>query len=66
MEEAEPPTMTSTLSVSIHLRAAARPTSGLFWSSTDTSSMVLPFTLPPKSSMAMRAPSTEPKPPAPE
>ena len=66
IDEAEPPTMVSNFSFSIHWRAMLMPTLGLFWSSATVTSMGLPSTLPPKSSTAMRTASDEPGPPLPE
>ena len=45
----------STLSASYHSRALEAATSGLFWWSAMMSSIGLPSTLPPKSSIAMLA-----------
>src|SRR5918996_1289095 len=56
--------MTSTLSTSNHCRAIAEPTSGLFWWSATTISTFMPFLAGPKSSTAMRAATTEPRPAA--
>ncbi|MNT23774.1 hypothetical protein D3C72_1592080 [compost metagenome] len=53
----------STPSASHHWRALVPPMSALFWWSANTSSMGLPCTLPPKSSIAILAASTEPLPP---
>ena len=55
-------TITSTSSTSIHWRTMFEPTSGLFWWSAESTSIAAPSTLPPKSSTAMRAASTEPWP----
>lgn len=63
IDEAEPVTTTSTLSRSSQRRAMVMPTSGLFWSSATTTSIGLPATLPPKSSIAMRIANSEPGPP---
>src|SRR5687767_5339767 len=54
--------MTSTLSTSYHWRATLEPTSGLFWWSADTYSILMPRFSMPESSTAMRAASTEPAP----
>ena len=55
-------TMTSTSWTSIHSRTMFEPTSGLFWWSAESTSIGAPLTLPPKSSTAIRAASTEPWP----
>ncbi len=65
-DELPPSTMTSTCSVSIHLRTIATPTSGLFWLSAETTTIGLPSTVPPKSSTAICAATTAPRPPAAE
>ncbi len=52
----------STFSLSNQRRAMPLATSGLFWVSAWTISIILPRTAPPKSSAAMRAASTEPGP----
>src|SRR5215213_8907039 len=53
---------TSTCCVSSHWRTMLDPMSGLFWWSAATTSMGLPSTVPPKSSTAMRAATTDPGP----
>src|ERR1700758_1116505 len=53
----------STPSLSNHLRTMLSPMSGLFWWSADRISIFLPSTLPPISSAAMRAASTDVLPP---
>jgi hypothetical protein len=55
-------TITSTLSVSNHLRAMLEPMSGLFWWSAETISTFMPFFSAPKSSTAILAAITEPSP----
>src|ERR1044071_3334526 len=55
-------TMASTPLVSNHSRARLEPMSGLFWWSAAITSIVMPATLPPKSSTAIRAASSEPLP----
>ena len=52
--ELVPPMITSTFCWSNHSRARAEATSALFWWSADSTSIFLPLTLPPKSSIAMR------------
>ncbi len=61
-EEVGTSTITSTPSSSIHWRATFEPTSGLFWWSADSTSIGMSLTLPPKSSTAILAASTEPGP----
>ena len=53
----------STPSRSYHCRAMPEAMSGLFWWSAARISIGTPSTLPPKSSTAIRAASTEPWPP---
>ena len=55
--------MASTLSTSYHLRAIVSAVSGLFWWSAVTISIGAPSTLPPKSSAAILAASTDHLPP---
>ena len=54
--------MASTLSTSYQVRAIVEPTSGLFWWSAETTSTFMPLRAAPKSSIAMRAATTEPGP----
>jgi hypothetical protein len=61
-----PSTMASTFSLSIQRRTIATPMSGLFWLSANTTSILLPSTVPPKSSTAIRVAMTAPNPPAAE
>src|SRR3954469_21559059 len=56
-------TMTSTPLVSYHSRAMLEPMSGLFWWSAEITSIGRPATLPPRSSTAICAASSEPLPP---
>lgn len=60
--EFTPPSSRSTLFTSTHSRALVEAMSGLFWWSTNISSIFLPPTWPPKSAMAMRTASTPPAP----
>ena len=57
-----PASRTSTLSTSIQRRASVAATSALFWSSPTSTSIRLPRSLPPRSSIARRAASTAPRP----
>ena len=61
-EEVGTSTITSTPSTSIHCRAMVEPTSGLFWWSAKTTSMVASPIFPPESSAAIFAAATEPAP----
>ena len=56
----------STCPASSHSRAMDEPTSALFWWSADTISTGMPRMVPPTSSTAIFAASTEPSPPSAE
>ena len=62
-EEVVSSMIVSTCSVSYHSRAMFEAMSGLFWWSAETISIGASSTLPPKSSAAIFAASTEPVPP---
>ncbi|MNL51985.1 hypothetical protein D3C87_1751250 [compost metagenome] len=61
-EEVGTSTITSTPSSSYHWRAMVEATSGLFWWSAEMTSTLMPLAAASKSSMAMRAATTEPSP----